>query len=94
MFCRECTPVDGEHEHGCSFRPAMTPLAGVLAERAGYVGWVEFLKDQVSTTHIAYLSEDGTVYFPEPNLSEWDLRASEAAGRMWPLIQGQWANPT
>lgn len=65
-----------------------------MNERVGYVGWVEFAKDGGSTTHIAYLYEDGSVYFPEgPQVvCEWDLRASEAAGRMWPLVRGDWVS--
>jgi hypothetical protein len=59
--------------------------------RVGYVGWVEFLRGRVSTTHVAYLHEDGSAFIPE-GLSEWDLRDAEAAGRMWPLVQGEWAD--
>jgi hypothetical protein len=60
--------------------------------RTGYVGWVEFLRDQVSTTHIAYLHEDGSVYLPEgPQVvSEMDLRMAEIAGSMWPLVRADW----
>lgn len=61
-------------------------------QRTGYVGWVEFVKDGGATTHIAYLYEDGSTYFPEgPQVAcEWDLRAAEAAGRMWPLVRSDW----
>ena len=58
--------------------------------RSGYVGWVEFVRDGGSTTHIAYLYEHSEPYFPEGGLTEWDLRASEAAGRMWPLVRCDW----
>lgn len=64
----------------------------VSEQRAGYVGWVEFTKDGGSTTHIAYLHEHSESYFPEGGLTEWDLRAAEASGRMWPLIRAQWSS--
>lgn len=61
-------------------------------QRAGYVGWVEFIRDGGSTTHVAYLYEHGAPYFPESDLglTDWDLRAAEAAGRLWPLVRGSW----
>lgn len=61
-------------------------------QRTGYVGWVEFVKDGGSTTHIAYLYEDGSTYFPEgPQVvSEIDLRGAEIRGRMWPLVRSDW----
>jgi len=62
------------------------------AARMGYVGWVEFVLAVAATTHIAYLYEDGSIYFPEgPQVvSEWDLREAEAAGRLWPLVRVEW----
>lgn len=61
-------------------------------QRASYVGWVEFVKDGGCTTHIAYLYEDGSIYFPEgPQVvSEMDLRGAEIRGRMWPLVRADW----
>jgi hypothetical protein len=59
--------------------------------RHGYVGWLEFVKEPGMTTHIAYMHEDGYPYFPEGgSLTEWDLRAAEAAGRTWPLVPSNW----
>ena len=70
----------------CGEKPMSDPQ-----ERVGYVGWVEFIKYGGSTTPLAYLHEHSEPYFPEGGLTEWDLRAAEASGRMWPLVRSDWS---
>lgn len=53
------------------------------------LGWHEFILDGVATTHIAYVYEDGSIYFPEgPEVvTEADFRLASAAGRVFPLVR-------
>ncbi|UOR02041.1 hypothetical protein MUN77_01535 [Leucobacter allii] len=55
------------------------------------LGWHEFILDGAATTHIAYVYEDGSTYFPEgPEVvTESDFRLASAAGRVFPLVRAR-----
>lgn len=52
-------------------------------------GWFEFIMPGGSTTHIAYVYEDGSVYLPEGRdvVDEDDWVLAKASGRVWQLIR-------
>jgi hypothetical protein len=54
-------------------------------------GWYEFVTPgERSTTHIAYVYEDGSIYLPEGYeiVTETDFRLAAATPRFWRLIRG------
>lgn len=60
-----------------------------MATAEDRTGWYEFIRDGAVTTHVAYVYEDGSVYFPEgPDVvCEIDFRLATAAGRCWRLVR-------
>lgn len=57
-------------------------------------GWYEFLRPGVSTTHIAYVHENGWVYVPESDIDVSDFYLASASGRCWRLVREVDSAPT
>ena len=59
-----------------------------MATAEDRTGWHEFIVS-AATTHIAYVYEDGSVYFPEgPDVvCEQDFVLASAVGRCWRLVR-------
>lgn len=71
--------------------------AGLLAPaplREGGVGWYEVIHPSRATTHIAYVHEDGSIYFPEGDypLSEHEFAFAAATGRAHRLVRADAVN--
>lgn len=80
---------DAAHGIGLDGRCAACDPAPVSSGgQADGEGWYEFLKPVVSTTHIAYVHEDGSVYLPESDVvDEADFHVAQAKGRCWRLLR-------
>lgn len=52
-------------------------------------GWYEFVMPGGSTSHVAYVYENGSVYLPEglDVVTETDFVLASASGRMWRLVR-------
>lgn len=59
------------------------------------VGWFEFYKPDVMTTHIAYVYEDGSVYLPEglDVVDEVDFTLANARGLVYRLVRADDVSP-
>lgn len=69
-------------------------MDGVLGGGLGMVndtnsgeGWYEWLRDGASTTHIAYVHENGSVYDPEFGWDSAEFLMAAAAGRVFKLVR-------
>ena len=53
------------------------------------VGWHEFIAPTTATTHVVYVGEDGSQYFPEGMqvCDSLDFRQAVASGRAWRVVR-------
>lgn len=60
-----------------------------MPEKTDRTGWYEFITADKATTHIAYVYEDGSIYFPEgPTVvGEDDFTFASARGRVYRLVR-------
>lgn len=71
--------------------------AGLLAPaplREGGVGWYEVIHPSRATTHVAYVHEDGSIYFPEGTqvLDSHEFAFAAARGRAYRLVRADAVN--
>lgn len=50
-------------------------------------GWYEFFRMPTNTTHIAYISENGDIYFPENGISHDDWLGATIKGNVHKLVR-------
>ena len=64
----------------------MSDTKELIEDARSGIGWFEFITpDNAATTHIAYVTESGHIYLPDPNVSREAFRLAAATDRFWKL---------
>ncbi|MFD4572073.1 hypothetical protein ACFWNK_01920 [Streptomyces sp. NPDC058417] len=58
-----------------------------MAEPNAGPGWYEVINPRTTTTHIAYVHEDGSLYLPEGDLTEEEFTFAAARGATHRLVR-------